>query len=586
MKLRLLFIIFVMLTALAPTISAQKLESDRVQLNRSAVTPTAPTLDHFIYLPLVTRQGPPGIVSFSAHPATIAAGETSTLSWNISGATSISISGIGAVTGSTVDVHPITTTQYTLTALNGNGTTIAKTTVTVASHTGFQFATFLMPYTLNNVVTVSGVPQVAVDHNGGVHVIYTSVYPDNSGVRPAYYAYCSANCDQKANFSVVALGDAMSFAQLALDPQGHPRVMLTTWPPSNANIPFLHWTYGACNSNCTSAGSWTLTEIAAAGSYTFWPDVLNNQSFALDAQGHPRLLYYANPYGAEPNAPTGTLLTYCDTTCTNAGNWTTNVVYDGEWNNLALTLTSAGQPRFAFTYNLGAPDYQWGLAYAECSDVTCSSGSSNLIVTNDSSQGFGSATFALRLDAQDRPRIAYYPGYSNDGTLPGTRLYYLTCNANCTQANTWQAVDIGLPTHESGGTAIFEGESGVDLALDQQGRPRIAFRMGFSLDELGYTWCNSDCATSPNGWSYQVLWSTAAQTAELGHPPREGCPDCLPPIPPCPLGFWDAGYWPSIALDSNGNPRIVYEIQEQSGGGFCEAKTWARMTRFAIFNQP
>ena len=96
-----------------------------------------------------------------------------------------------------------------------------------------------------------------------------------------------------------------------------------TWPPSSGFDAILHWEYGECNANCTNAASWTLTEIAVARWYWFWPDSENNQSFALDSQGRPRLVYYANPFGADPNALTGTLLAYCHSSCTNAANWTT-----------------------------------------------------------------------------------------------------------------------------------------------------------------------------------------------------------------------------------------------------------------------
>ena len=77
---------------------------------------------------------PPTITSFAANPATISRGETSTLSWNVSDATSVSINqGIGAVavaTG-TRDVTPTDTTTYTLTATNADGSKTATCTVTV-----------------------------------------------------------------------------------------------------------------------------------------------------------------------------------------------------------------------------------------------------------------------------------------------------------------------------------------------------------------------------------------------------------------------------------------------------------------------
>jgi hypothetical protein len=82
--------------------------------------------------------GGPTIESFIATPSTIQSGGSSTLSWEVSGATTLSIEpGVGDVTGSSsVSVSPTTTTEYTLTATNAQGSTTATTTVTVTDNGG------------------------------------------------------------------------------------------------------------------------------------------------------------------------------------------------------------------------------------------------------------------------------------------------------------------------------------------------------------------------------------------------------------------------------------------------------------------
>lgn len=80
----------------------------------------------------------PTIVSFTATPATIGAGQSSTLNWVVIGATSLSLSnGIGPVSGSSIVVSPSQTTTYTLTAINTQGsfsaTSTAQTTVTISA---------------------------------------------------------------------------------------------------------------------------------------------------------------------------------------------------------------------------------------------------------------------------------------------------------------------------------------------------------------------------------------------------------------------------------------------------------------------
>ena len=76
-------------------------------------------------------------LTFSASPETIAAGQSSTLSWTATSATSLVIDhGIGAVTGTTsIAVSPTVTTEYLLTATGPGGIATSFATVTVTGTT-------------------------------------------------------------------------------------------------------------------------------------------------------------------------------------------------------------------------------------------------------------------------------------------------------------------------------------------------------------------------------------------------------------------------------------------------------------------
>ena len=75
----------------------------------------------------------PVITSFTATPGTITNGATSTLEWQVRGADSIVISGLGAVaTSGTTNVTPSFSTTYTLTASNAFGIVASNATVTVS----------------------------------------------------------------------------------------------------------------------------------------------------------------------------------------------------------------------------------------------------------------------------------------------------------------------------------------------------------------------------------------------------------------------------------------------------------------------
>jgi len=87
----------------------------------SGVTPTSPTIN-----------------SFTASPPGITSGGSSTLSWSVTDADTLSINqGIGTVTGTSITISPTSTTTYILTATNAAGSVTASATITVGAAYGY-----------------------------------------------------------------------------------------------------------------------------------------------------------------------------------------------------------------------------------------------------------------------------------------------------------------------------------------------------------------------------------------------------------------------------------------------------------------
>jgi hypothetical protein len=436
----------------------------------------------------------------------------------------------------------------------------------------------MLPYRIGNEVMPSRLPHIAIDAAGGVHAVYAANAADDQGRRPAYYAYCPSDCNSTGHFSTVALGDGLGDAQIQLTAAGQPRLLLAAQPTSTATIEHQFW---SCDSNCLQAASWSKTVVVEAGTPFFPSDSENTQSLALDPQGRPRFVFQSNDVGSGI-ALGGAYLASCDSGCSSASQWRLSQLDESQWKNSALAIDPQGLPRIAYSMMQAAEPYAVPVInYLECATRDCASGVSRTTLEITTTDGtLSTATFAMRLTTGGAPRIALYSGTGEGGQLAANQLQYLSCDAaSCTsqQPGQWRVLDLGLPA--------TQGQEGVDLTLDSQNRPRIALRVPVPVDELAYAWCDTQCETNAQGWQHKLLPSAKAAEAEMGLPARMGCPECLPPIPPCPNAYWQAGFWPSITLDRNGNPVIAYEMQLQAGGGACSVGTLARVPRLMTFAQ-
>ena len=123
----------------------------------------------------VTVLPPPPVINFfGAAPESLAAGQSTSLKWSVSGATSLSIdNGVGTVTGTSRKITPTATTTYTLTAKNAGGTKTATVTVnTMASlPTITSFAASPDTITAGGSAKlswrVSGATSLSIDHGVG-----------------------------------------------------------------------------------------------------------------------------------------------------------------------------------------------------------------------------------------------------------------------------------------------------------------------------------------------------------------------------------------------------------------------------------
>jgi uncharacterized protein YkwD/chitodextrinase len=102
---------------------------------------------------------PPSIASFTASSPSITAGQSTTLLWTVSGASTVNIdNGVGDVSNTTFkSVTPAQTTTYTLTATNSGGTATTKVTVTVGGISGSQ------PPTTPSLISAVGKSATEVD---------------------------------------------------------------------------------------------------------------------------------------------------------------------------------------------------------------------------------------------------------------------------------------------------------------------------------------------------------------------------------------------------------------------------------------
>ena len=371
-----------------------------------------------------------------------------------------------------------------------------------------------------------------------------------------YYGLCAGgDCTQDAAWSRVALKLPQAVkAQLALTPEGAPRILGAGWSPEGGNG--TDYYYAECDFDCLDEGNWRIGKVVSTADgimSNISRNRLPERTFALDESGRPRFMVSDSNYLVEPDHYGGFYMA-CESDCTEATSWTeTNLAnqvgYNTEsFNYPVLALGSNGSARViagVYAFDEEGNDLEDGLYYYEC-DGDCER-RENWSRTRVISQGSGSypnPTWSMDLTADGKPRVALFTGYGVDVEGLDSQLLYIYCDQDCTGAEgeNWSGYPLGL------GDKV--GES-PDIEIDSSGIPHIAFTTdGF---ELGYAMCTGDCE-NPDKASWDGDFAERSETAAADRP------TALPFT--CDGEVWN-GMEPSLALIAD-KPMIAYGLSVEA----------------------
>jgi OmpA family/PKD domain len=226
--------------------------------------------------------GNPQIIRFESNPVTIQPGQQATLSWATSGASTVSISGVGSVTanGSTT-VSPQQTTTYTLTATSSDGKSVtAPITVTVSTGTVPQVVVFTAsPQTIDAGSStklcwqVNGATSIKIDPGVGSNLSAN----DCATVSPTQtttYTLTATNATGQIQANVTVNVGSVRILSFTADP-------VTSTAAGNPVT--LAWTTSNATSVVLIGADVSPTTLQSNGSFVVHP--ITNSTYTLTAYG-------------------------------------------------------------------------------------------------------------------------------------------------------------------------------------------------------------------------------------------------------------------------------------------------------------
>lgn len=374
--------------------------------------------------------------------------------------------------------------------------------------------------------------RMLVDADGGIHMALPSITGNGF-----HYGYCAPGCSGNEQVSEVRFGTESNGVglALALDPQGRPHILVDD---------YLGLQYAWCSGDCTAESGWNVGTLAT---YDVPDFEITGDALAIGPDGRAHFLQHARREIFSSGH--STWYATCADNCHQAGNWQRQLI-EPEQSYLypSLAVRSDGA-LVAGVLASANPDL--GLenpitAYMECRE-NCTDGANwngvGLVDAHDPwwSQDVPGAV-VLRLTADGSPRMTSR-ALLEDGTV---LLAWMACDAaDCLADDAWHMEGL-VDSSER------DFDSGLHLALDDAGRPHIAYAVSGSILQVN---CTADCSNSGSVWDLSLVESGSDIEA-----------DDIFLYTNCVIGAWFLKD-PQIGLLPDGRMAALYTAEDYSFGG-------------------
>lgn len=230
--------------------------------------------------------------------------------------------------------------------------------------------------------------------------------------------------------------------------------------------------------------------------YTYLGDAVQDVRLALDPVGRPRLMLF----GPVPD-PVWPRMQYqyaeCNNACTNQANWTLTTIATPieatgtreSNNNRYFALDGSGRPAFIYTDTI--QNNHPGTFYVSC-QANCTNANQWGETTLTSNTVYDKPSLVFSPDGLPRVVFGFFDADDN------LFLAYAQCDVNCADWANWS----GTLLSQIHGSAMF------NLQVDSGGQPRLAVYSGsygyapFQNQRLYYLWCDTGCAVDAGNWYF------------------------------------------------------------------------------------